>query len=77
MSITVDDLVSSLRSSHIGQEAIDLARLQVSSINLPFAIGTAVDCVPTPMHPAPALRNLVTLFNTANPTRMCTTRTAV
>ena len=29
MSISVDDLASSLSSSHIGQEAIDLAALQV------------------------------------------------
>lgn len=30
MSFTVDDLVSSLSTNHIGQEAIDLAALQVS-----------------------------------------------
>lgn len=30
MSFSVDDLVSSLNSNHIGQEAIDLAALQVS-----------------------------------------------
>jgi hypothetical protein len=29
MSISVDDLVASLSSNHIGQEAIDLATLQV------------------------------------------------
>ena len=29
MSISVDDLASSLSASHIGQEAIDLAALQV------------------------------------------------
>lgn len=32
MSLSVDDLVLSLSSSHIGQEAIDLATLQVCSI---------------------------------------------
>jgi len=31
MNYSVDDLVSSLASSHIGQEAIDLAALQVRS----------------------------------------------
>ncbi|KDR74446.1 hypothetical protein GALMADRAFT_141483 [Galerina marginata CBS 339.88] len=34
MSFSVDDLVSSFSSSHIGQEAIDLATLQVRSILL-------------------------------------------
>lgn len=29
MSFSVDDLVASLNSNHIGQEAIDLATLQV------------------------------------------------
>jgi hypothetical protein len=29
MSFTVDDLVASLSTNHIGQEAIDLAALQV------------------------------------------------
>lgn len=29
MSISVDDLVASLNANHIGQEAIDLANLQV------------------------------------------------
>lgn len=32
MSLSVDDLVSSFSSSHIGQEAIDLAALQVSLV---------------------------------------------
>lgn len=31
MSISVDDLVASLSGSHIGQEAMDLAALQVMS----------------------------------------------
>jgi hypothetical protein len=30
MSVSIDDLVSSFSSSHIGQEASDLALLQVS-----------------------------------------------
>jgi hypothetical protein len=33
MSISVDDLVASLSSNHIGQEAIDLATLQVRQIS--------------------------------------------
>jgi hypothetical protein len=35
MSISVDDLVASLSSSHIGQEALDLAALQVSTYRKP------------------------------------------
>ena len=33
MSISVDDLVASMSSNHIGQEAMDLAALQVSSLH--------------------------------------------
>jgi hypothetical protein len=33
MSISVEDLVASLSGSHIGQEAMDLATLQVPSLN--------------------------------------------
>lgn len=33
MSFTVDDLVASLSGNHIGQEAIDLAALQVPFIS--------------------------------------------
>ena len=29
MSVSIDDLVSSFNSNHIGQEAMDLANLQV------------------------------------------------
>lgn len=29
MSVSVDDLIASFNSNHIGQEAIDLANLQV------------------------------------------------
>lgn len=34
MSMSVDDLVASLNANHIGQEAMDLAALQVHTINL-------------------------------------------
>src|SRR5882757_8517685 len=34
MSMSVEDLVASLNASHIGQEAIDLAALQVRTENL-------------------------------------------
>ena len=34
MSLSVDDLVASMSSNHIGQEAMDLAALQVSSTPL-------------------------------------------
>jgi hypothetical protein len=34
MSVSVDDLVASLNANHIGQEAIDLAALQVRTMNL-------------------------------------------
>jgi hypothetical protein len=40
MSFSVDDLVSSLSSSHIGQEALDLAALQVSH-SLPLSRSNA------------------------------------
>ena len=43
MSFSVDDLVASLSGNHIGQEAIDLATLQVlfiSPLLSPFSAGT-------------------------------------
>lgn len=36
MSMSVDDLVASLNANHIGQEAIDLAALQVSAYYKPY-----------------------------------------
>lgn len=40
MSISVEDLVSSLSSSHIGQEAIDIATLQVGCSYKPIRAAT-------------------------------------
>lgn len=37
MSISVDDLVASLNANHIGQEAIELAALQVCPTPLPIS----------------------------------------
>jgi len=57
MSFTVDDLVSSLSSSHIGQEAMDLAALQVH-------------CPPSPhnhANPFPQAQLSATLFSSTAP----------
>lgn len=35
MNVSVDDLVASLSANHIGQEATDLAALQVDKTHLP------------------------------------------
>jgi hypothetical protein len=48
MSMSVDDLVASLNANHIGQEAIDLAALQVHTINL---ISPAPQCLSRVMAP--------------------------
>ncbi|KAL1753789.1 hypothetical protein FB107DRAFT_276366 [Schizophyllum commune] len=50
MSISVDDLVSSFASSHIGQEAIDLAALQAQLAQVLFGQPSAVEPTPMPAH---------------------------
>jgi hypothetical protein len=65
MSLTVDDLVSSLSSSHIGQEAIELAALQEYLRQTGFGKPGAVTC-PSPSFASPPSTSRQTLDQLCN-----------
>lgn len=67
MSLSVDDLVSSLNASHIGQEAIDIAALQVrlfSSSSSPSLISPTGTARPGSLWPASSKTFLSDMHNT-------------
>jgi hypothetical protein len=65
MSLTVDDLVSSLSSSHIGQEAIELAALQEYLRQTGFGKPGAATC-PSPSFASPPSTSRQTLDQLCN-----------
>lgn len=65
MSISVDDLVSSLSSSHIGQEAIDLAALQVGSFIFTRDLSLTDDFIPPGATGASAISVYLHVFGQA------------